>query len=80
MTKESPLGKRIVRPDAYAKASGAHIYPSDITLDNILWVQVLRSAHPHARIISVDTSAAATLPGVACVLTAQDIPGEKHFG
>lgn len=80
MSQNSPLGQRVVRVEAYAKASGAHIYPSDVTLDNMLWVQVLRSAQPHARILAVDTSIAAALPGVACVLTAQDIPGDKHFG
>lgn len=80
MNENSPLGKSVVRVDAYAKASGAHLYPSDVTVDNMLWVQVLRSVHPHARILSLDTSAAAVLPGVACVLTAKDIPGEKRFG
>ncbi len=80
MSQTTPLGKRAVRVEAYAKASGAHLYPSDVALENMLWVQVLRSARPHARILAVDTSAAAALPGVACVLTAQDIPGDKHFG
>ncbi|MCQ3978631.1 MAG: xanthine dehydrogenase family protein molybdopterin-binding subunit [Anaerolineae bacterium] len=80
MLETSPLGQPIPRVDAYAKASGAHVYPSDVVLDNMLWVQVLRAAHPHARILSIDTSAAETLPGVVCVLTAKDVPGENRFG
>jgi CO/xanthine dehydrogenase Mo-binding subunit len=80
MRKTSPLGKPIIRVDAFAKASGAHRYPSDVAMDHMLWVQVLRPAHPHARIVSIDTSAAAALPGVACVLTAKDVPGENRFG
>lgn len=80
MLEISPLGQRIPRIDAYAKASGAQRYPSDVVLDNMLWVQVLRAAHPHARILSIDTSAAEALPGVACVLTAKDVPGENRYG
>jgi xanthine dehydrogenase molybdenum-binding subunit len=80
MNTTSPLGHPVVRVDAYAKASGAHRYPSDLVMDGMLWVQVLRAAHPHARIVSIDTSAAAALPGVACILTARDIPGTNTFG
>jgi len=80
MSQTSPLGQSVVRVDAYAKASGAHIYPSDVVVDNMLWVQVLRAAYPHARILSIDITEAEALPGVACVLTAKDIPGENSFG
>ncbi len=79
MKQSSPLGQPVLRVDAYAKASGAHIYPSDLVRDNMLWVQVLRTAHPYARILSIDTTKAEKLPGVACVLTAKDIPGENRF-
>src|SRR5262245_51910291 len=80
MAETSPLGRSVVRVDAYAKVSGAHIYPSDVAIEGMLWVQILRPAHAHARIVSIDTSAAEALPGVACVLTARDVPGENGFG
>ena len=80
MPDTTPLGQPVIKLDAYAKASGQHTYPSDVALDNMLWVQVLRAAHPHALIRSIDTSAAEALPGVARVLTAKDIPGENRFG
>src|SRR5262245_37746989 len=80
MSEASPLGRSIVRVDAYAKATGAHRYPSDVVVGDMLWVQVLRAAHPHARIVSIDTAAAEALPGVACVLTAKDVPGVNRFG
>src|SRR5436309_15855579 len=46
----------------------------------MLWGATLRSPHPHARIVSVDVSAAAAEPGVCAVLTHQDVPGKKTFG
>ena len=45
-----------------------------------LHMQVLRSPHAHARILSIDTSAAENLPGVHCVITVDDVPGEDGFG
>jgi CO/xanthine dehydrogenase Mo-binding subunit len=59
---------------------GELVYPSDRSLEGMLWVEAVRSAHPHARIRSIDTSAAAAAEGVACVLTAKDVPGENAFG
>jgi len=80
MNKTSLIGKPIQRLDAYAKAAGRHIYPSDFTAENMLHLKVLRAAHPHAEILSIDTAAARALPGVARVLTAVDIPGKNGYG
>jgi len=74
------IGQAVPKVDALAKVTGQQIYPSDIQQPNALWVQVLRAAHPHARIVHVDISAALALPGVVCVLTAQDLPGRNGFG
>jgi CO/xanthine dehydrogenase Mo-binding subunit len=74
------VGRRPRRLDAEAKVKGELVYPSDRRLDNMLWVEVVRSAHPHARIRSIDTAAARAVEGVACVLTARDVPGENAFG
>src|SRR5205823_677899 len=46
----------------------------------MLWGATLRSPHPHARIVSIDTTAALTAPGVFAVLTHADVPGKKTFG
>jgi len=43
-------------------------------------VQVLRSPHAHARILSIDTSAAEAMEGVEAVVTAADVPGVDGFG
>jgi len=46
----------------------------------LLHAAVLASAVPHARIVRLDTTPAAEIDGVACVLTAADIPGENQIG
>jgi CO/xanthine dehydrogenase Mo-binding subunit len=43
-------------------------------MDGLLHVKMLRSPHPHARIVSIDTSAAQAMPGVHAVLTHADAP------
>jgi len=68
------------RPDAAAKATGRFAYSSDLSMDGMLWGATLRCTHPRARIRSIDTSAAAQLPGVRAVLTHEDVPGCKTFG
>src|SRR5690606_6804999 len=51
-----------------------------MVMPDMLHMQVLRSPHAHARIVSIDTSEAEALEGVACVITAADVPGEDGFG
>jgi len=48
--------------------------------ENMLWGATLRSPHPYARIVSIDTSAALALSGVQCVITASDVPGKPTYG
>lgn len=62
----APAGPRVVR--------GAERYTFDTTIEGLLHVKLLRSPHPHARIISVDDSAALGVPGVHAVLTSKDAP------
>ncbi|MDT8860880.1 xanthine dehydrogenase subunit D [Alkalihalobacillus sp. MEB130] len=69
-----------VRPDGEEKVTGKLRYLTDMTFPNMLFGRVLRSAHPHARIISIDPSKALAYPGVMAVLTHQDIPGLNGFG
>ncbi|KIH96560.1 carbon monoxide dehydrogenase [Streptomonospora alba] len=68
------------RPDGTLKAAGEFAFSSDMWMEDMLWGMTLRSPHPHARIRSVDVSAALAVPGVHAVLTHEDVPGEKHYG
>jgi CO/xanthine dehydrogenase Mo-binding subunit/aerobic-type carbon monoxide dehydrogenase small subunit (CoxS/CutS family) len=74
------IGKTVRRIDAPSKVSGKLRYAGDMTMPGMLHVQVLRSPHPHARIVSIDTSTAETMDGVEGVITSADVPGEDGFG
>ena len=77
---ESFIGTNVRRIDAPGKVNGALRYAADMTLPNMLEMQVLRSPHVHARIVEIDTSAAEALPGVEAVITSADVPGVDGFG
>jgi CO/xanthine dehydrogenase Mo-binding subunit/aerobic-type carbon monoxide dehydrogenase small subunit (CoxS/CutS family) len=74
------VGRPLSQPDARAKATGQARYTADLFFPDMLYAKVLRSAYPHARLRRVDVSRARQLPGVAAVLTAEDVPGEKNHG
>jgi CO/xanthine dehydrogenase Mo-binding subunit/aerobic-type carbon monoxide dehydrogenase small subunit (CoxS/CutS family) len=74
------IGKNVRRIDAPSKVSGRLKYAGDMTMPGMLHVQVLRSPHAHARILSIDTSAAEAMNGVEAVITSADVPGEDGFG
>jgi xanthine dehydrogenase D subunit len=69
-----------IRPDGVEKVTGKLRYLTDMKFPDMLYGRVLRSAMPHARILSIDTSAALVFPGVVAVLTYRDIPGLNGFG
>jgi xanthine dehydrogenase molybdenum-binding subunit len=56
------------------RVTGALRFPADINLPRMLWMKILRSPHAHARVLEVDAEAARALPGVAAVLTHNDVP------
>lgn len=68
------------RPDGPEKVTGRLTYLTDMTAEGELYGFVLRSPHPHARIVSIRTDEARRLPGVAAVLTCGDVPGLNRFG
>jgi CO/xanthine dehydrogenase Mo-binding subunit/aerobic-type carbon monoxide dehydrogenase small subunit (CoxS/CutS family) len=74
------IGRPAVRPDARAKAEGSALFTDDYSFPGMLHARVLRAGVPHARVLSIDTSEAAGMPGVQAVLTAADIPGEVNHG
>jgi CO/xanthine dehydrogenase Mo-binding subunit len=71
------VGLAIPRADGAEKVTGRVQYVADMQPRGLLHAKLLRSPHAHARIRSIDTSAARALPGVRAVLTAADIPGLK---
>lgn len=74
------IGLSVKRIDARSKVTGALRYAGDMVMPGMLHVQVLRSPHAHARILSIDTSAALAMPGVHDVITSADVPGVDNFG
>ncbi len=67
------VGRSVPRRDAVEKLRGRAEFVGDLSLPRMLHGKVLRSPVPHARIVSLDTSAAERLAGVVCVLTARDL-------
>jgi xanthine dehydrogenase D subunit len=70
----------VPRPDGTLKVTGEFAFSSDMWMADMLWGATLRSPHPRARIRAVDLTGALRLPGVAAVLTHDDVPGQKTFG
>ena len=68
------IGKRTIRPDGVEKVTGRAAFGADRSLPGMLVGRVLRSAHPHALIRSIDTSKAEALRGVKAIVTAADFP------
>ncbi|MFC9220888.1 xanthine dehydrogenase family protein molybdopterin-binding subunit [Streptomyces hygroscopicus] len=74
------LGVSLQPADSEAKTSGTFPYAADLWAEGLLWAAVLRSPHPHARIVSIDTAQAAEMPGVRAVVTHADVPGDASHG
>ncbi len=70
---EDPIGRSIPRVDARDKLTGRAVYTDDIDLPGMLHAAILGADHPHARILSIDISAAQALPGVKAVITGRNI-------
>lgn len=77
--KRTHIGKRISRLDGPVKSTGTAKYPSDIQRDGLLFGKILTSPHAHARIVSIDVSAARSMPGVKAVRVIQDVGAEIQW-
>jgi len=75
----NPVGKSVPRIDGLGMVTGQTKYAFDVSFPNMLVGKMIRSPHPHAKIISIDTSKAEALPGVRAVITAKDTDNIK-FG
>jgi len=74
------VGKPLPRLDAPGKVTGTTVYAADFALPGMLVGKVLRSTEPHARIVRLDVSRAARLPGVRAVIGAADVPDVRYGG
>lgn len=73
-TETPAVGRRVPRPDSLPQVLGRLQYVGDLSFPGMLYAKVLRSAHAHARILRVDVSEAAAMPGVVATLTGDEIP------
>jgi 4-hydroxybenzoyl-CoA reductase alpha subunit len=72
MSEHNVINSRARRLDTPAKATGRAVFVDDISKPGMLYGALLQSPLAHARILSIDTSAAEKLPGVRCVVTAKE--------
>ena len=68
------VGKSVPRKGLVEKLTGEARYTADMKLPGLLYGRIVRSPHPHADVLAVDTSAAASLPGVYATVTPFDAP------
>ncbi|HTC64326.1 MAG TPA: xanthine dehydrogenase family protein molybdopterin-binding subunit [Candidatus Saccharimonadales bacterium] len=68
------IGKDYTTGDLHAKVTGQAKYAEDYRADGMLFCKLLLSPMPHARVRSIDTSAALAMPGVKAILTADELP------
>ena len=74
------VGESVGRPDAVGKLRGMFAFAQDLTAEGMLWGATVRSPHPRARLVAVDTGPALAMGGVHAVLIAADVPGRAAFG
>ena len=65
---------------AYERAIGVSPFVDDLRADGMLFGALRFSDYPRAKVLKIDTSEAAALPGVIRIFTAEDIPGERYNG
>lgn len=78
MAELAVVGKPAGQVEGVAKVSGRAAYTADVILPGTLWARALRSPYPHARIVSIDPTAARGLPGVHAVITGADLPATLY--
>ena len=72
------VGTRVIRSDGKDKVTGDGRYAADLTLTGMAHAKFRYADHPHARILSIDTSKARALDGVFAVITQDDVPDVRH--
>ena len=74
MTTTSIVGQNVTRRDFPEKLVGQARYSADLKLPGMLYGHVLRSPHPHANIVSIDTGEAEQVEGVFAIITPFNVP------
>ncbi|MFJ3499367.1 molybdopterin-dependent oxidoreductase [Streptomyces sp. NPDC090135] len=72
------VGRNVGAPAGPRVVTGTARYTFDVEVPGLLHMKLLRSPHPHARIVAIDTAAALRVPGVVAVLTHEDAPGTLY--
>ena len=80
MTAQTGIGARVKRKEDQRFLTGTGRYVDDLALARATYAQFLRSPHAHAKIKSIDTSAAKAMPGVVAIFTGKDIADAKVGG
>ena len=73
------VGRSVFRPDAPQKLTGQARYVNDLSVGGMLHAAVVRSPHASAIIKSINTKKAESMPGVAAVMTCEDLPGPNYI-
>jgi len=79
-TSSGKIGARHPRYDARRVVLGQRPYVADMKLEGMVYGALKFSDHPRAKVLSIDTSAAAAIPGVIRIFTAADVPGNRVIG
>ncbi|KAF3688302.1 Xanthine dehydrogenase/oxidase Xanthine dehydrogenase [Channa argus] len=80
-SQDDVVGRPTMHLSALKQATGEAVYCDDMPLfENELYLSLVTSSKAHARILSIDTSAAEHMPGVVCCVFAEDIPGSNATG
>lgn len=72
------IGQRFLRRDGLEKVTGEARYTADLAFTGLLHAKFVYAGRPHARIVAIDTTAAARMPGVHAVLTQADAPMVRY--
>lgn len=74
------IGHSRERLESRSRVTGSARYTADLKQPGMLWATTVRAPHSHARLVNIDYTHALQVPGVARVLTAEDVPGENRYG
>ncbi|AZR73599.1 aldehyde oxidase [Anoxybacter fermentans] len=78
--KGKVVGHSIPKVDAREKVTGQAKYATDLYMENMVHMKVLRAPYPHAIIRKIDISKALKVPGIIRIITKADLPELKNFG
>ncbi|MBI4320802.1 MAG: molybdopterin-dependent oxidoreductase [Chloroflexi bacterium] len=78
MLQYDVVGRRVPRVEGVLQATGEAVYTTDMALPGMLHCGILRSPHPHARLLRIETDRALRLPGVRAAITGRDTAAKLY--